>query len=458
MDNADLLFAGLRGQAELVQSGAVSSRELVSACLSRIEERQPLLNAFRVVMADEALAAADAADAAGPSAGRPLHGVPVAIKDDTDVAGQSTRYGSAATDDRPAEADAEVVRRLREAGAIIIGKTNVPELTQWPFTESDAFGVTRNPWNPAHTTGGSSGGTGAAVADGMVAAGLGSDGGGSIRIPAACCGLFGIKPQRNRLPLAPKPDAWHGLSVLGPLTRSVRDAALFMDVTADRPPGLPDGYLAAAEREPGRLRVAWSARPPLPGPVAPDQRHALADTVSLLGRLGHEVREQNPSYGAAIPAFLPRYLRGIADDARATAHPERLEARTKGMARAGGLVGDGLLGRAMRAEAGVAAKLNAIFDSHDVLMTPILAAQQLPIGRYAGRGALWTFNGVARFVPFAAPWNLTGQPAISVPAGFDADGLPLAVQIVGPPDSEALLISLAAQIEEARPWGDRRPG
>ena len=454
MEREELLYAGLSRQAELIRQREITSTELVSASLERIRSFDPMLNAFRCVMEDEALAAAQAADAAGAAErDRPLHGVPVAIKNDTDVAGQPTSIGSRATSRLPKAEDAEAVRRLRAAGAVIIGTTNVPELTIWPFTETEAFGFTRNPWNTGHTPGGSSGGSAAAVAAGFVGGALGSDGGGSIRIPAACCGLFGIKPQRGRVPIAPKADAWHGLSVLGPLARRVADAALMLDVLADS-----DGrFLAAASNPPGKLRVGWSAKTPLPGPVGDDQRRAMEQVVGLLERLGHTTSPVKPDYQTAIPAFLPRYMRGISDDAAAVEQPKLLEGRTRGMARIGSKIPDSVLNYAIKSEPRAAAKLNQMFNECDIFITPGLAAQQLPVGRFRGRGALWTFNGVARFTPYCAPWNMTGQPAVSVPAGFDADGLPLSVQIVGPRDSEELLIRVAAQIEAERPWAEARP-
>src|SRR5947207_1348310 len=232
MDASELAYAGIARQAELIAAGELSARELLDVYLARIERFDPLLNAFRVVFAERARLEADQADArrrAGET--RPLLGVPVAIKDDIDVAGEVTAWGTNAHGP-PAQADAEVVRRLREAGAVIIGKTNVPELTIWPFTESATFGVTRNPWNRQRAPGGSSGGSAAAVAAGLVGAALGSDGAGSIRIPSAWCGLFGLKPQRGRVSVAPRSRAWHGLSVNGVITRVVADTALFHDVAS----------------------------------------------------------------------------------------------------------------------------------------------------------------------------------------------------------------------------------
>jgi amidase len=455
MDATDLCFAGAAEQARLVAAGEVSARELVDASLERIWQVDPDLNAFRVVLAHRALTEADQADARrGAGDRRPLLGVPVAIKDDTDVAGEVTAWGSLSHGGRR-ERDADVVRALRAAGAIVIGKTHVPELTIFPFTESLAFGATRNPWSLDHTPGGSSGGTAAAVAAGTVGVGLGSDGGGSIRIPAAFCGLFGIKPQRDRVSLGPKREVWHGLGVCGPLARRVADAALFLEVAAGG-----GGFVEAAAREPGRLRVAVSTKLP-PGALArlgSEQREAVHQTAELLRSLGHEVAEREIDYGpTAWPNLVARYLRGIHDDARGVEHPERLEPRTRAMARLGALIPAGQVARARAAEEGVAARINAIFDHADVVLTPGPTGPPFRVGELHGRGALWTLNRVTAKVPYYGVFNVTGQPSASVPAGVDAGGLPLAVQLVGRPGDEATLLSLAAQIEQARPWAERRP-
>jgi amidase len=456
MDATDLCFAGAAEQARLVAAGEVSSRELVAAVLARIERVDPALNAFRVVFAERALTEADQADARrGAGAARPLLGVPVAIKDDTDVAGEITAFGSLGYGDAPAR-DADIVRALREAGAIVVGKTNVPELTMFPYTESLGYGATRNPWSLDHTPGGSSGGTAAAVAAGLVGVAHGSDGGGSVRIPSAFCGLFGIKPQRDRVSLGPKREVWHGLGVHGPLARSVADAAVFLDVASAN----GGGFAEAAAREPGRLRVAVSTRVP-PGVVSRlggEQRAAVEATAELLRSLGHEVFEREIDYGpTAWATMVARYMRGISDDGRAMAHPERLEPRTRAMVRMGRLIPDAQLARARAAEAGIAARMNAIFDDADVVLLPGPSGAPFRVGQFHGRGALWTLNAIAAKVPWYAAFNLTGQPAVSVPAGFDAAGLPLAVQIAGRPRDEATLLSLSAQIEAARPWADRRP-
>ena len=467
MRDADLAYAGISRQAELIAAGEVSSRELVECYLERIGRYEPQLNAFRVVLAERALLEADQADSRRSAGGdRPLLGVPIAVKDDIDLAGEVTAYGTNAYGP-PVAADAEVVRRLREAGAVSIGKTNVPELTLWPFTETATWGATRNPWDPQRAPGGSSGGSAAAVAAGLVGAALGSDGAGSIRIPSAWCGLFGLKPQRGRVSLAPKARGWHGLSVNGVLARSVADTALFHDVAsgttdvdADSAPAPETSFAEAAATPPGPLRIAWSKAIPrgvIPR-LDPQLARGLDETVELLRGLGHTVQERDPDYGMdAIPNVIARYMRGAHDDAAALPHPERLERRTRAFARLGGLIPPAAIERSFAAEEQIRARLNSVLEDNDVLITPAVAALPPAIGRLQGRGALWTLNAVAGWVPYNGVWNLTGQPAASVPVGLSAEGLPLAVQVVVPPGRETLLLSLAAQIEQARPWAQLRP-
>ncbi|MCW3013747.1 MAG: amidase [Solirubrobacterales bacterium] len=460
MDATEIAFAGAAEQARMLAAGAITAPALLELYLDRIASMDGVLNAFRVVLADSARAEAEAAQRdldAGER--RPLLGVPIAIKDDVDVAGQVTAWGTSAHG--PAKAhDGEVVRRLREAGAVIAGKTNVPEMTIWPFTETLTFGATRNPWDLSRTPGGSSGGTGAAVAAGLVPMGLGSDGGGSIRIPATWCGLFGLKPQSDRVPLAPHDDAWQGLSVNGPLTRTVEDAALFLDATATTP-GPDGGFVAAAGRDPGRLRIAISTQipPGLLARVGKAQRAAVEGATALLRELGHDVVLRDPDYPATVGGvhFMQRYLRGISDDVKTMPYPERLEARTRGMARLGGLISDERIAAVRAGEGAMAARVMSIFDDVDVLMTPGTALGPSRIGAYQRRGAVATLNSVIGRVPFQAAFNATGQPAAVVPWGLDGDGLPTSVQLVGRPSDEATLLSLSAQIESARPWATRRP-
>ena len=467
MDPTDLAYAGIATQAELIAAGELSARDLLEVYLERIRRLDPRLNAFRVVFAERARLEADQADARrGAGDERPLLGVPIAVKDEIDVAGEVTALGSNAYGD-PASEDAEVVRRMRAAGAVVIGKTNVPELCIWPFTETATFGVTRNPWDLQRTPGGSSGGSGAAVAAGLVGAALSGDGAGSTRIPAAWCRLFGLKPQRDRVPLAPLLEGWHGLTVYSMLTHSVADTALFLDVVADPAPLVDEGsqaetstFLQAARTPPGKLRIACSTRIP-PGVVTsldPDARRAFDEMVELLRSLGHEVDEHDPDYGLdAVPAVVARMLAGVRDEARAMAHPERLERRTRALARIGAMMPESALRWSREHEPALRERLNRVFERHDVLITPATAQPPPQIGRFQGRGGVWTLNAVAGLVPYNAPWNFTGQPACSVPAGFAADGLPRAVQLVGRPNDEATLIALAAQIETARPWAQNRP-
>jgi amidase len=458
MDAADLAFAGLTRQLELLDAGEVSSRELVEVYLRRIERLDPAINAYRVVFAEQALAAADQADGRRRAGDRrPLLGIPIAIKDDCDVAGETTPVGTNAFDGS-APADAEVVRRLRAAGSVLLGKTHVPELTITPFTESPTFGATRNPWDLQRTPGGSSGGSGAAVAAGLCAAALGSDGAGSIRIPAGCCGLFGLKPQRGRVPTHPKVEPWQGLAIWGPLSRTVADSARFYDAIKDGGPS----FAEAAARQPGRLRIAVSLTPPAPLKwVRPDaeQRGAVLTTADLLRDLGHEVVEREIDYGPATGSnVVVRYVRGIHDDAGAMAHPRRLSRRTRSYARLGRMIPPAVVERAKAAAAADAERIGRIFaDGIDVVLTPMFTRRPFRIGEMDGRGALWTLQRDLMFVPYCGPFNHTGQPAAAVPAGFAADGFPLTAQLVGRPDGEPALLSLAAQLEQARDWAAHRP-
>jgi amidase len=465
MTAEELAFAGPRRHAQLVREGQISSRELVTLYLERIERMDPQLNAFRVVLGERALAEADQADArrkAGDD--RPLLGVPLAIKDDQDVAGEVTARGSSAHGP-PAAEDSEIVRRLRSAGAVVLGKTNVPELEIMGATESEAFGVTRNPWKLDRTSGGSSGGSAAAVAAGLVSAASGSDGAGSIRIPASCCGIFGLKPQRGRITLSPRREVWHGMDVYGFLTRSTHDSALLLDVAAGAVPEDPDPvppperpFAEACATPPGVLRVALSAKPALTAPKAsPEVRRPLEQMGELLRSLGHTVERRDPDYGQTGNSAVVRYLRGISDDARAMPHPERLERRTKGFARMGGALPDRVLTWARRSERPHSQRINRIFDEVDVLMTPVMRIPPVSADQWRGKSGLRTFMGLANAYPYAAIWNMTGQPAAAVPAGFTEDGVPLSVQLVGRPGDEATLLALAAQIEAERPWTESHP-
>jgi amidase len=453
-------FAGAAQQVRMLAAGDVTASDLLELYLSRIARLDGRLNAYRIVRLEGARAdAVDAQRRIDAGERLPLLGVPIAIKDDIDVAGELTAWGTTAHG--PAKVrDAEVVRRLRDAGAIVIGKTNVPEMTIWPFTESPTFGATRNPWDPSRSPGGSSGGTAAAVAAGLAPFGLGSDGGGSIRTPAAWCGLYGIKPQRGRVSLAPHDDGWDGLIVNGPITRTVEDAALFLDVTTTLP--APDGgFVAAAARTPARLRVAVSVKSPLGllARVGQAQRAAVSEAAALLRELGHDVVERTPDYAAMSAGWnvMARYLRGIHDDVVTLAHPERLEPRTRSMAWAGGRISDRRIAAVRADETALAGRVNAIFDDVDVVVTPGTAVGPPRVDAFKRHGAFVTLNATMGRSPFQAIFNATGQPAAVVPWGLDGNGLPTSIQLVGRPADEATLLALSTQIESARPWFDRRP-
>lgn len=463
----DIAFAGAARQAEMVRAGEVSPTELVRLSLERIARLDPELNSFRKVFAEKALLEAEQAEArvkAGEE--RPLLGVPIAIKDEVDVIGEVKSNGTDAFTE-PAAADCEMVRRLREAGAIVVGLTLLPEMAICGFTESATYGVTRNPWNPQRTPGGSSGGSGAAVAAGLVPIASAGDGAGSIRIPAASCGLFGLKPSRGRVSLAPDLEGWGGLAVEGCLSRSVLDTALWLDVVAggsrepEAPPPPERPFVEAAKQAPGTLRVAYSTLAPravVPPTVSDDAKGAVADAVDVLRGLGHEVVERDPDWGGIGNNITARFLGGVAETVKAVPHPERLESRTRGFGRLGSILPRGLYERARNeGRAADSARVNAIFDSHDVLVMPVMGGTALPVRRWEGKGALRTVLGMSRFYPYCVPWNHLGNPAMAVPFGFDASGMPLSVQIVGRPGDEATLLSLAAQLEAERPWADARP-
>jgi amidase len=351
---------------------------------------------------------------------------------------------------------------------VIVGKTNTPEIGMYPFTEGLAFGVTRNPWNLNHTPGGSSGGGAAAVAAGIVAATIGSDGAGSVRIPAAWTGLVGVKPQRGRISTWPEAEAFNGLTCLGPLSRTVADAALLLDLLSGphpgdlhTPPAPREPFARAAEREPGRLRIALSLRAPFSAaPVAldPEIRAAIERLAGVLGELGHDVIEADPRYGMMGVTLMVRgqaavreWIEGNVPD------PALLDPRTRSAAGAGRLFGGPLLSLARRAEPWLKRRVGAIFDDVDVVLTPTTATPPLRVGATAGRGGWETDQIMVGACPYAWPWNVLGWPGISVPAGLTAAGLPIGAQLLSREHDEATLLALATQLEGVERWAERRP-
>jgi amidase len=460
----DVAFAGAARIAEMVRAKEISPSELVELYLGRIAALEPQLNAYRVVLAEQARADAKRAEerlAKGDDA--PLLGVPVAIKDNIDYAGEVTTHGTAAYGE-PATEDSHVVRRLREAGATVIGKTNLPELAIYGFTESPTFGATRNPWDTSKTTGGSSGGSGAATAAGMCAIAHATDGAGSIRYPAAFCGLFGLKPQRNRISLSPDREHWYGLSVSGCVSRSVIDTALYLDVMSgsvkgdfDAPPPLTRPLVEAARSAPRKLRIACTTKTATPVKKAPEVLAAYNETIELLRSLGHEVTEAAPPYSRARLDFFPMYFRGIRDEGLSLPHSERLSDQSKGFVRLGRLFSDRKMGKVRDKMAGATAKITQFFRDFDLLLTPATAQPPFEVGKLLGKGALPTMNEMANIYPYGFRWNYTGQPAATIPSGFTDEGLPRSVMLIARPNDEDTLVSLAAQVEAERPWADRRP-
>ena len=453
----------------MLRDGEIGARELTEAALRRIEDVDGAINAFVDVDAERALAEADMLPRDAP-----VGGVPVAVKANVPVAGRPMAMGSRfLAGHRPGE-DAYVVRRLRDAGFVVLGLTNLPEFAILPTTEPRFGGATRNPWDPSRTPGGSSGGSAAAVAAGMAPVAHGSDGGGSIRIPAACCHLVGLKASRGRISRGPTAGESF-LATDGALTRTVADAALMLDVlggyevgdaTWAPPPAEP--YALAMRRDPGRLRVAVSSRNALGVPVDPHSLRALREAAELLASLGHEVREAEPelpdeeTFAVFSEVFWAAIAVGPAFGASLAGRdpgPDDIEPLSLAIyERAGHLPSYGYLRAQLRLQQ-LARRVVAFFADHDVLLTPVLAERPLPIGELTGCGEdpLADFARSARFVPYTALFNITGQPAISVPMGIASDGLPTAVQVVGRPLSEDVLLQVASQMEVARPWAEATP-
>ncbi|MEO8815465.1 MAG: amidase [Mycobacterium sp.] len=461
-----LRFPTLTDQLYQLASGEATSVELVSRALRAIDASQATLNAFRWVFTDSALADAAEADrlrAAGHRA--PLLGVPIAIKDDVDIAGVATSFGTTGYVP-PATADAEVVRRLKAAGAVIVGKTNACELGQWPFTSGPGFGHTRNPWSRAHTPGGSSGGSAAAVAAGLVAAAIGSDGAGSVRIPAAWTHLVGIKPQRGRISTWPLPEAFNGITVLGVLARTVADAALVLDaasgnVTGDLHKPSPVTVSDHVGTAPGQLRIALSTRFPftgLPARLHPDIRAALESVADQLRLLGHTVVPGNPDYGLRLSwNFLSRSTAGLLDWAARLGDGVTLDPRTVTNLRTGQVLSQTVLRKARAREARDHRRVGSIFRIVDVVLAPTTAQPPPLVNAFDDLSSFDTDRAMIAACPVTWPWNVLGWPSINVPAGFTAEGLPIGVQLMGPADSEGLLVSLAAELEGISGWAAEQP-
>jgi amidase len=472
MSDSDLMFRGPGALAEMVRSGEISSHELVQSSLERIEQLNPALNAFVQVDAEGALAAADAV---GTGDRRPFAGVPIAIKNNRPVEGLRLTYGCPLMSEFVAPYDHNITRRLRDAGFVIVGTTTLPEYGILPVSEAQIFGPTRNPWDLQRTPGGSSGGAAAAVAAGLVPVAHGNDGGGSIRIPAACCGLVGLKPARGRISPAPELGD-SSLGIDGVLTRTVADTAAILDVLAGYEPGdatwapaPAEPFAVSAGAEPGKLRIAMTTLPPIPeAQVDPLAARAVADAAELLSSLGHEVEEvEVPWRDDAVRelfgvVFSSHIALSIAYSGRVAGREpsaEDMEAMSWAIFSMVQKLGAVQYMGAEVALQAFARRLVSFLAPYDALLTPALAERPLPLGTLdtGAPDPMATFTRSGLFTPFTPVFNASGQPGISLPLYEGADGLPLAVQLIGRPAGEAQLLSLATQLEAAQPWAQRRP-
>jgi amidase/6-aminohexanoate-cyclic-dimer hydrolase len=459
------------GLAERVARGDASPGDLLDTAIARAEERDPDIRAIVIGMNDEARSAIEAGLPGGP-----LRGVPFLLKDlHAAYAGVRTTNGCRLFEDFVPDCDSEIVARYRRAGLVIFGKSASPEFGLSTSTESRLFGPTRNPWNPGVSAGGSSGGAAAAVAAGIVPAAHASDGGGSIRIPASCCGLFGLKPTRGRNPAGPLAgEGWSGMSTAHAITRSVRDSAALLDATSGPDVGDPywapppeRSYLAEVGRDPGVLRIAFTARSFNGAPTHADCAAALDDAVALCARLGHELVEDAPTIDAAqlgevarviISASVRAQLEDRAAELGRELKPDDVEPATwrlvanvspSGVAYA----------RALRAMHGLGRQLGRFFERYDVLLSPTMATPPLPLEAFrTGDGEFSTYvRSLMLTTGFTQLMNAVGNPAMSVPLYWNADGLPIGSQFAGRFGDESALLRLAAQLERERSWFDRRP-
>ncbi|WP_344687649.1 amidase [Blastococcus jejuensis] len=450
LDTAQVVGLPATEIAERVRSGRLTAVEAVRAHLEHIAAVDARIGAFRVVRTEAALAEAAAVDASPDRSSLPLAGVPIAVKDNVDVAGEVCTDGSPACPERTATADHPVVARLRAAGAVVVGITRAPELCLYAATDGPGT-VTRNPWDTARSPAGSSGGSAAAVASGSVPLAHGNDGMGSLRLPAAACGLVTLKPGLGVVPADIGFDDWSGMAVNGALATTVADVAVAHAVMA--------GQEQPASHAEGPLRIAVSTRSPVPGVRADAETRAAVDAVvALLTAAGHTVVRRDPpiSTGAAAGA-LARWMAGAEDDAehlgidRAALQPRsRTHARIGRAVRRAGLV------RPRTAER-FRERMSGFFDDVDLLLTPVTTGPPLPARPWHERSFLANVTANARWAPWTAAWNLAGLPAVVLPAGMRPEGLPLAVQFVGPPGAETRLLWIAGELERQQPWRRHAP-
>ncbi len=466
---AELAFTSAIELARLVREREVSPVELVETYLGRIDKLDDQLNAFVTVDGDRALQTAEAATKAVGSGEElpPFHGVPIPIKDLTPTAGLKTTFSSRAYADHVPDQDAASVRRLREAGFIVLGKTNAPEFGTFPDTQSVLNGVCHNPWDLSRNPGGSSGGAAVSVASGMAPVAHGSDGGGSIRIPASCCGLFGIKPARGRISHGPHSgEGWAGFSTDGPITRSVADAAALLDAMSGYEPGDPywapapgRPFVQEAGADPGRLRIGMTTTAMTGVPVDPACEAAAHDAAELLRSLGHEVGEI--SLDALTEFDISSDFIKVVQTTTAyhpDVDPELIEPVNRALMDAAEATSSQTYIKALLSLQALTRAVVRFMSDLDLLLMPTLGMPPLPIGwMYEDEDPWMQLIRAGMFIPFTPLANITGLPAVSLPLYWNEDDLPIGVQLVGGPADEATLLRVSAQLEQARPWADRRP-
>ena len=467
MNSVELAFTPALEQARLIREGELSPLELTELYLSRIEALDSSLGSFVRVAAEQAIADARAKteQLANRSANSeplpPFFGVPIAVKDLNSVAGLPCAYGVKLLQNRMATEDDGVVQRLRRAGFVILGKTATSQAGMLPYTEPPGFLPSRNPWNLDYTPGGSSGGAAAAVAAGLLPIAQGSDGGGSIRGPAFCCGLVGIKPSRGRVSMAPYGDRLSGIATSGPLARTVADAAALLDAlsgyTTGDPYWLPDPdpcFWVAAHIPSKLLRIAYATRMPPIGEADATCSQAVLDTARLLEQQGHTVEPGSPDYEGLLEPFATIWQAVLSEAAIPGLVLERMNRWLLRRARS---CSSGEYLRAVSTMQRISRRIVGFFDQVDVLVLPVYLHSTIRVGEWVKLRPSKTMEKIIHWVAPCPPFNATGQPAIALPTGFGPNGLPIGVQLVGRPGDEATLISLAADLEAVGSWSQHRP-
>jgi amidase len=476
MNSTDLAFTPALEQARLLRTKEVSPLDLVELYLKRIEQLDGKLGSYVTVAAEQAIADALAkteALADNPDDLPPLFGIPIAIKDLNPVAGIPCAFGIKLLKNRIAEEDDGIVRRIKQAGCIILGKTATSELATLPYTEPDGFPPARNPWNLDYTPGGSSGGAAAAVAAGLCSIAQGSDGGGSIRGPAFCCGLVGVKPARGRVTMSPFGDRLAGAAINGPMGRTIADAAVLLDAmsgyVAGDPYWLPDpepSFLAATQRDCDRLRIAFATAVAPIGEADPICKQAVLDTVQLLESLGHSVEPMSLDLSDLIEPFTIVW-QAVVDEAGASVL-ELLRGEVRLPEFSMGKMNRWLFRRSRRCSVGkylravstmqkISRRIVALFDTADVLVLPTYMHPTIRVGEWKTLPPAATLEKIIQWIAPCPPFNASGQPAIAIPTGFAPNGLPIGVQLVGRPAAESTLLTLATQLETANPRNQHRP-